>query len=67
MLKSTIVQRLLDNKHITAEEAVVLLQIELQYVPQYPLPPIQPLWPNNPGWVPSYPQGPFITYSHTGK
>ena len=46
MSKAEIVQRLLDNNHITAEEAVVLL-IENQ-VTQVTLPPYSPNITKNP-------------------
>ena len=35
MTKASIVQRLLDQKHITAEEAVILLQNESSQIPMY--------------------------------
>lgn len=66
MTKATIVQRLLDEKLITAEEAVVLLTSD---APVAPINPMQPYYPNpytpiNP-WNPSQP---FITYcSNTTK
>ena len=72
MTKASIVQRLLDEKLITAEEAVVLLTND---APASPINPIQPYYPNphipinpytpiNP-WNPSQP---FITYcSNTTK
>ena len=72
MTKASIVQRLLDEKLITAEEAVVLLTND---APAPPINPIQPYYPNphipinpytpiNP-WNPSQP---FITYcSNTTK
>jgi hypothetical protein len=60
MTKASIVQRLLDEKHITAEEAVVLLQSEtpIVNVPQ-PFPtPVNP-------WTPINPWNPFVTYCGT--
>jgi len=35
MTKASIVQKLLDEKHITTEEAVVLLQGEVVNIPMY--------------------------------
>jgi hypothetical protein len=72
MTKASIVQRLLDEKLITAEEAVVLLTSDTPVVPinpmqpYYPNPhiPINPYTPINP-WNPS---NPFVTYcSNTTK
>lgn len=63
--KTIIVQRLLDEKHITAEEAVVLLQNTTQVIPALPYsPPINPYSPNT---FPIYPGTPFIysTSTHT--
>ena len=60
MTKASIVQRLLDKKLITAEEAVVLLQSEtpIVNVPQ-PFPaPVNP-------WTPINPWNPFVTYCGT--
>jgi hypothetical protein len=60
MTKASIVQRLLDEKLITAEEAVVLLQNEtpIVNVPQ-PFPaPVNP-------WTPINPWNPFVTYCGT--
>ena len=37
MTKASIVQRLLDKKQITAEEAVILLQEEVYNPPTYPM------------------------------
>jgi hypothetical protein len=60
MTKASIVQRLLDEKLITAEEAVVLLTND---VPIAPINPMQPYYPN-----PYIPVSPFITYcSNTTK
>jgi hypothetical protein len=42
MTKASIVQRLLDQKHITAEEAVVLLQNESSQIPMYTPNPYTP-------------------------
>lgn len=43
--KAQIVQRLLEEKKIDAEEAVILLMAdkEIQYIPYYPTPYPQPL------------------------
>jgi len=46
--KASIVQRLLDEKLITAEEAIVLLEIPLiQYIPTPTIPSPQPYMPIN--------------------
>lgn len=50
--KAQIVQELLDKKAITAEEAVVLLQSDVQYIP-YPVNP-------NPWITPVHPYYPTI-------
>ena len=55
--KAQIVQQLLEEKKITAEEAVILLMNDapLQYIPQpYPVYPFQPYQPRP--W-----QSPFVT------
>lgn len=62
MTKSSIVQKLLDSKTITAEEAVVLLSNEtsgIQYVPYQP----NPYWTSNPDWTydPNRPGQPWYT------
>jgi hypothetical protein len=52
MNKIDIIQKLLDERHITAKEALVLMQTEKEYVyypyPQYPIykhiEPIGPIW-----------------------
>jgi hypothetical protein len=66
MTKASIVQRLLDEKLITAEEAVVLLTND---VPIAPINPMQPYYPNP--YIPVSPwnpSNPFITYcSNTTK
>lgn len=56
--KAQIVQELLDKKVITAEDAVILLQSDVQYVPYVvnPNPWINPQIPTWPNW-----QSPFIT------
>ena len=63
MTKASIVQRLLDEKHITAEEAVVLLQSEapLTNLPQPYTPYTPPTFPINP-MQPSYPLYPSTPY-----
>lgn len=56
MTKASIVQKLLDNKSITAEEAVVLLQNETVNFPRYTPNPYYdtpnttppPIWCSNP-------------------
>lgn len=59
--KAQIVQRLLEEKQINAEEAVILLMSDKEYitVPSYPHQPQQPFnpYPNVP------PYGPWTTYS----
>ena len=64
MTKASIVQRLLDEKQITAEEAVVLLQSEapLTNLPQPYTPYIPPTFPINPmqPYYPSYPGTPYV-------
>ena len=53
--KASIVQRLLDEKLITAEEAVILLTNEIPN--NYPVFPTYPIGvPNNPYSPPFYPQ-----------
>lgn len=61
-IKAQIVQELLDEKKITAEDAVVLLMREetfpnIHYVP-YPVYPAVPAQPYNPLWPPIH-----VTYS----
>lgn len=64
MTKANIVQRLLDEKHITAEEAVVLLQNNTQVIPALPYThPINPMQPS----YPSYPGTPYIYGSDSTK
>lgn len=64
MTKAEIVQRLLDEDSITAEEAVVLLQQdipEIVVLPQQPIAPLQPI----PDWIgpgPTHPQPDYPTY-----
>lgn len=59
MTKASIVQKLLDAGHITAEEAVVLLTNEnyngITYIPY------NPYYPNNPDWTydPNRPGQPY--------
>lgn len=62
--KAQIVQDLLNEDKITAEDAVVLLTKEKEYiaVPQQPSFPYNPVFPYNP--YPSYPVGPI--YVHNG-
>ena len=60
MTKASIVQRLLDEKLITAEEAVVLLQNETPIV-NVP----QPYTPYTPPTFPINPWNPFVTYCGT--
>ena len=77
MTKANIVQRLLDEKHITAEEAVILLQSEspLTNLPQIPLPtfptPYTPINPYAPiPWqqpYPLYPSTPYVYGSDSTK
>lgn len=65
MTKAEIVQRLLNENRITAEEAVVLLQQSsgIQYIPYQP----NPYWTSNPDWTydPNRPGQPWYTTSHT--
>lgn len=57
MSKSEIVQRLLEDSHITAEEAVILLsQNQVTYYPYYPYNPNDTMNPYEP---------PFIITSNT--
>jgi len=56
--KAEIVQRLLEEKKVDAEEAVILLmsdkQKEYVYIPNpYPVYPIYPSYPAGPVWIPS--------------
>ena len=46
MTKSTIIQRLLDKKHITVEEAMILMQHDTIPV----VVPNQPIYPNTQIW-----------------
>jgi hypothetical protein len=55
--KAQIVQRLLEEKQINAEEAVILLMSDKEYI-TLPSHPHQPQQPFNP-----YPYNPWITYS----
>jgi hypothetical protein len=65
MTKASIVQRLLDEKQITAEEAVVLLlQNDTQVTS--PLPYTIPINPMQP-YYPSYPGTPYIYGSDSTK
>lgn len=63
MTKAEIVQRLLEENKITAEEAVVLLQQSsgIQYIPYQP----NPYWTSNPDWTydPNRPGQPWYTTS----
>lgn len=46
-MKTQIIQKLLDERHITAEEALILLKVEKEYVyyPYYPnYYPATPVW-----------------------
>lgn len=61
LTRESIVQRLLDEKLISAEEAVVLLKTEVTkwlpspnqpFMPTYPAQPYQPFTPNQPINVP---------------
>ena len=63
--KADIVQRLLEEKHITAEEAIVLLMTERQIV-NPTIPPAMPIWqiPSPPTPYP-YPNPWFTTYTAT--
>ena len=60
--KSDIIQRLLDAKQITVEEAMTLMANDFMPMPTMPYNP--PSLPNQP-WTPN---GPWITYcqTHTG-
>ena len=60
MTKASIVQRLLDEKLITAEEAVILLTND---TPAAPINPMQPSYPNP--YIPLNPWNPFVTYCGT--
>lgn len=64
MTKASIVQRLLDEKQITAEEAVVLLQNDTQVTS--PLPYTIPINPMQP-YYPSYPGTPYVYGSDSTK
>jgi hypothetical protein len=61
--KAEIVQRLLDEKKIDAEEAVILLMEvkDVTLVPYYP----QPYWPT-PYWS-IFPQSPIVNYGNTAS
>lgn len=74
--KASIVQRLLDEKQITAEEAVVLLEnkapianFPITNLPQTPVPtfpnPYTPINPFSPNTFPIYPGTPYIYCSTT--
>ena len=71
MTKANIVQRLLEEKHITAEEAVILLQsgAPLINLPQIPCPtfptPHTPINPFPPNTFPIYPGVPYIYSTST--
>lgn len=61
--KASIVQRLLDEKQITAEEAVVLLND--RHVPHYTtIDPAQPYYPKSPN--PFFPTSPYVYCGTTG-
>jgi len=68
MTRASIVQRLLDEKQITAEEAVVLLTNEnhngITHIPYNP----NPYWTSNPDWTydPNRPGQPWYTTSTNG-
>lgn len=55
--KANIVQRLLEEKQITAEEAVILLSND---TPMAPLPPVNPPYPYPVNPFPGYPTYPYI-------
>lgn len=65
--KAQIVQRLLEEKKIDAEEAVILLMTDKEYVPVaqpypypiYPAAPFQPFWYVDPR--------PYVTYCATSN
>ena len=59
--KAEIIQRLLEEKHITVEEAMTLMASEGGFVPPAPYTPPTPSFPQ-------WPQQPWITYcqTHTG-
>ena len=74
--KAEIIQRLLDEKHITVEEAMTLMTPD---APVMPTPPYTPPTPSFPAYPPApmplpytpgipYPNQPWITYcqTHTG-
>jgi hypothetical protein len=74
--KADIIQRLLDEKHITVEEAMTLMAPD---APVMPTPPYTPPTPSFPAYPPTpmpspympgvpYPNQPWITYcqTHTG-
>jgi hypothetical protein len=48
--KIQIIQQLLDDRKINAEEAMVLMEKEYIYYPQYPSAPYIPWYPNIPHW-----------------
>jgi hypothetical protein len=52
--KANIVQRLLEEKHITAEEAVILLTNDT------PVSPVAPTYPYPVSPFPGYPQYPYV-------
>lgn len=63
MLKSEIVTRLIKEGHITIEEAVILMEKEVIYLPQsQPLAPIQPYNPYTPPYWIGGPGTVSITY-----
>lgn len=65
--KAQIVQRLLNEKQIDAEEAVTLLmsEKEIQFIPYNPLPswPAYPINPASPIWVVDPNSQPYYTNS----
>lgn len=64
--KADIVQRLLEEKHITAEEAIVLLMTERQFV-NPTIPPAMPIWQIPTPTPYPYPNPWFTTYTTTTK
>ena len=61
MTKATIIQRLLDEKRITAEEAMILMASEPTPVPIQPYNPYSP--PFEPGDWPRNPEPPYYYYT----
>ena len=58
--KSEIIQRLLDEKHISVEEAMTLIMSEKEYI-QVPM-------PQNPNpWYPNNPLSPYYYTTSTGN